>query len=324
MITAKKSSTTTILCFLIGLAYLTSNASAINLFVEIEPIIKGTTYFVNYSTIINHTPQKIWTYWEDKGSVGCTNQLRIDIYDGTMKELHKTPEETIDSLDKENQNRLIYTAWSKPTPFHPGANNNLITYWYPYNFSANVTAQFRMYSCNEIYKKPPFTFEVLNWTRFPDTNKTQKLFDKINIINKDETHIEITLTSSEDITNLLILPEKYPRGWIFEYAKITELKKGKETKVNIPYTAGIWRPATVTLAFVTEDGTHYLKKDYLIDKVPVTDWLSIFSAISIILLITTFFFIAYRRHRSKTLPDKDTVCNKKPQTHKKIPKTSKN
>lgn len=296
--------------FLSGLLHIPSNASAINLFIEIEPIIKGITYFVNYSAVVNHTPQKIWTYWEDKGSVRCTNQLRIDIYNGTGKKLHKTAEETIDSLNKENQNKLIYTAWSKPVPFHPGANNNIITYWYPYNLSANVTAQFRLYSCNEIYKKPPFTFEVLNWTSFPDINKTQKLFDKISIKNKGETHIEITLTSREDITNLLVLPEKYPRGWLFEYAKITELKKGKETKVNIPYTAGIWRPATVTLAFVTEDGAHYLKKDHLIDKVPATDWLSRLSTICIILVIALFFFIAYRRHKSKTIPDKN------PKNHK--------
>jgi len=77
--------------------------------------------------------------------------------------------------------------------FNPGANDNLYTYWYPYNISGNFTAQFRLYSCNEIYEKPPFTFEVLPWKEFPPINEEGKLFNKIEIKNINESNIEIVV-----------------------------------------------------------------------------------------------------------------------------------
>lgn len=299
-----------VLIFLLISACITTEASAAKLSIEILPTIKGTTYFVNYSEIINHTPQKIWTYWEDKGSVGCTNRLRIDIYNETTEKLKKTNTGFIDPLNTTNQNKLIYTAWSKPIPFHPGANDNLITYWYPYNLSGNFTAQFRLYSCNEIYEKPPFTFEVINWTKFPDAAESQALFEKISIKNKDENRIEITLKPKKDTDNLLILPQKYPRGWLFEHAKIDKLKKGKEHVINLNYIPGIWYPTNVTFSFVTEDGAHYIKKDFRIEKVESVDWLSLITTICIILTILGFFLIASKRHTFKTNSGKKTTSTK--------------
>ncbi|MCK5698297.1 MAG: hypothetical protein KAH93_00465, partial [Candidatus Aenigmarchaeota archaeon] len=263
--------------------------------ISCEPLFKGLTYFVNYTETVNQTPQKIWTYWEDKGSIGCTNRLRIDIYNSSIDKLKKTPEGFIDPLNTSNQNKLQYTAWSKEVLFSPGENDYLVTYWYPFNISGKFTGQFRLYSCNEIYEKPPFAFEVLKWQQFPEPADSEKMFEKIAIKNNDENNIEITLKSRQDLNNLLILPAKYPRGWIFEYAKIDQLKKGREIKIPMSYIPGIWAPTNITLHFVTEDGTYYFEKEFTIEK-QQSDNRILFATITTIFFILTIFFVKHRTH----------------------------
>jgi len=286
---------TSIIIFLVTFALIISGVSAARLSIEVLPVIKGLTYFVNYTETVNQTPQKIWTYWEDKGSVGCTNRLRIDIYNSSIDKLKKTPQEFIDSLNPSNQNKLQCTAWSKAVLFSPGENNNLVTYWYPFNISGNFTGQFRLYSCNEIYEKPPFTFEVLKWQQSTDSADSEELFEKIAIKNNDENNIEITLKSRQDMNDLLILPAKYPRGWIFEYAKIDQLKKGRESKISMAYVPGIWTPTNITLHFVTENGMYHFEKEFAIEKQQSDDRI-LFATIAAIIFILIVFIVKYKTH----------------------------
>ena len=298
--------------FLLTFTWAISDISASKLLVEILPVIKGETRYINYSTDVNQTPQKIWTYWEDKGSVGCTNRLRIDIYNASIDKLTKPGNFSIDPLNITNQNRRIYTAWSKAVQFNSGANDNLITYWYPYNISGNFTAQFRLYSCNEIYEKPPFMFEVMPWKEFPPINEENELFDKIEIKNINESNIEIRVKPKEDMNNTLIIPEKYPHGWIFEYGYFDKMKKGKEYSANINYAAGIWSPENVTLAFVTEDGKHYFQKTFLIKKEPSFDWAAVIAIWGWFIAIISLLYILNRKTESKdeTIKQKDRKAKK--------------
>ena len=60
--------------------------------------------------------------------------------------------------------------------------------------------------------------------------------------------------------NVIILPNNYPLGWIFNGEKIEVLEAGKEAVKIIEYEPSIWSEKLISLHAVSIDGKHSSEK----------------------------------------------------------------
>ncbi|RLE10226.1 hypothetical protein DRJ04_09350 [Candidatus Aerophobetes bacterium] len=207
--------------------------AALDVDVNVESVIQGSLAWINIST---KPPQKISITWENIGSVGCEVRARADFY---------------------NTSKLVYTGWSRAKPLWPGSHADMDIYS---NLpEGNYTVYVRIYFCNEIFKFGPYYFEGK-----PKKSKAGN-FEIVNIDTFDD-YIDIYIRSNQDVKNLIVIPSKYPVGWIMESARIDFMNSGQIKKARIPYRPSIWKESSVEFTLITEDGNFIQKKTVLLKK----------------------------------------------------------
>lgn len=217
---------------LIFLASVSSSLSQLVIRVDINETIHGKATFLNISSF---PILKIFLFWENIGSVDCEARMRVDFY---------------------NQTEFLYTAWSNMERVPPGSHADLETHWF-YPFEENLTAKIRVYYCNEIFDVAEKKIEV----KKIEPNKTVLEIVKI----KDfKNSVEVSIKAKEEVRDVIIIPKKYPLGWIFEQAKIEKLEKEKTARIN--YNPSIWRETNITFLAITEDGKYSTEKTFTLKE----------------------------------------------------------
>lgn len=248
--------------------------------VYVSSSIDGRIPYFNIPAEVNNTPQSFLVVWENTGSVGCRFRLRADIY------------EIINSTK-----RQIYTSWSEEIPIEPGAQENLVAYWYPKS-PGNFTVHTFIYYCNSIEDGPTGNFTVLKsniTTRAPFDVKTEST----------ESYVEFRFNSREDINDLVIIPREYPLGWIFDSKRMGGIEKGREKIVRVNYEASIWKERNVSFDIVTLDGKFYKQERITLRKkreFPV--YHAIIVILVVVIIILSIMLIRYRK-RGVELGDRE-------------------
>ncbi len=220
-----------ILClsFAAFFAFAISEVYAPPIYVAISGKIETTVDYMNYSSTLNKAPQEIIMNIENTGSAGCKIMVRADFYKDTA---------------------LLKTAWSEIQGIDPGGHFLFHNYWMP-ETEGNITADIRIYQCQEISKSRQIEFFVSNST----FEKTDSFAVTESTNTKDE--INITIKSNKTLKNVLVIPREHPLGWIVEPAKIDIIEPETKKTVTLKYETGTWHPESVAFDIVAEDGTEY-------------------------------------------------------------------
>lgn len=162
-------------------------------------------------------------------------------------------------LDIFHENDLLFTGWSTEEEFAPASMRNFLIYWYPYDLKGNFTGRLRVYYANEIMELDPIELNVL------EISTPENVF-KIQDFETYEDKIDISFKSNKTLNNVLIIPLKYPRGWIFEQKKIEKINENDLNRVMIPYEPSLWSPNEVVIGIVTEDGRYFTSESFMMEK----------------------------------------------------------
>ena len=161
----------------------------------------------------------------NSGSVDYKARARIDIFKGS---------------------RLLYTGWSDEREFWPGARESFDLFWYPSNLSGDFKARIRIYYAGEIAER------VINFS-IQQLPKPQSIFQMLDFRTYDEW-VKLSIRSQKSVEGVVLIPSGFPRGWVFEQAKLKGLEEGKRKTAYIKYEPAIWRPVEVKIYAISQDG----------------------------------------------------------------------
>jgi hypothetical protein len=255
------------LIFLLALL-LVQSALAIKVDIEIKEVIDGNLAWVN---ITSTGVQKILIVWENLGSVGCETRARVDFY------FHN---------QTTNKTERVYIGWSKAEPIRPGDSANLEVY--SHLPEGNFTAKIRIYHCNEIFESKPYSVNV------EKINSTPEILSIVDVETFTD-HVEVSVKSETNVENAIVVPSKYPLGWIFESGKIDSIAEGETKKIKLGFKPSIWKEERVEFKAITEDGKFLAKRSFILEKQRPYPYERIFTLTVTILLIVLILMYLHRK-----------------------------
>jgi hypothetical protein len=223
------------------------SAGAMPLDVNVPETIRGVSQYASYGKEVSAQPQRFLLDWENQGSVSCRVRMRIDFLEEDVK---------------------VYTGWSAEKPIEPGDHGEFVVYFYP-NMSGNYTARIFAYHCNTIEELKNASFSAYvprseaNLTGNASNASARKANAtapaapfEIKTSNTNE-NVEFRVKSKTTLSELVIIPVKYPLGWIMESGKAGEIKAGEERSIDAPYVPSVWKPVEVVYEVSTLDGKYH-------------------------------------------------------------------
>ncbi len=211
-----------------------SNAQIIGVGIteKLEGKVTSMSYDPNVSNVFN-----IKIEFTNTGSVAYRARARLDIFD---------------------ENNLLFIGWSSEGDFKPGSMKIFLIHWNPFN-PGNFTGRLRIYYANEMIELDPLELNVL------ETQKSENVFE-IQDFKTHDDEIEFSFKSNKALDDVVIIPSRYPKGWIFEQKFIEKINENDLNRINLPYKPSLWSPSEVTVEIVTEDGKYHTSKTFLMEK----------------------------------------------------------
>jgi hypothetical protein len=250
-----------ILLFILISLLILITVNGLEIKVGINEVLEGKVTTVKYDSIIDGVFKTRLEFF-NPGSVSYNARIRLDIF---------------------NKTDLLYTTWSQEEPIYPSGMKNFYVYWYPLNLTGNFTGRIRVYYANEIMELDPIELYVM---RTPTPDSSIEILD----FKTYEDEVEVSFKINKTIDNIIIVPSKYPKGWIFEQKKIEKINENKIQKATLSYKPSLWESKEITIDIFTEDGKYYTTKSFLMEKEKLNiNILSYFIKIFKIFSISPFF-----------------------------------
>jgi len=233
--------------------------------VEVESSVDGRNTFLEFD---NSSPISVKLDWENIGSVDCNTRLRVDILENSSK---------------------IYTSWSKNSALAPGGGDFFEIYYLP-DKNGNYSADVKLDYCNELVPITSFNFTF-----------SKPEFGELNLpVKTSSTKSEITfiLEPDRNLSEVIIMPKDFPRGWIVNSVRVEDLKKGEPKTVVLEYEPAVWMPKNVTFNIISEGKCREVEVELKESK----DYTFVLINLGIALLIVSialnfYFLVKYRKNR---------------------------
>ncbi len=212
--------------------------------VNVPQIIEGniTSIYYNSSTDL----VKFRIEYQNRGSIPYTARIRIDVL----------------NVSKPDESRIIFTAWGPEKIFMPGDKKTSELYWYN-NETGNFTVRARVYYANEILENF-FDIEKTKTTAYIDSMDSEVF--QIKNLRVYDNFIVFDLFSKRDVEDIIIVPDSFTNGWIFEQKKIDLLKGGSVKVIALPYKPTVFAEDELTLKIVSEQPKIYYEKTFTLIK----------------------------------------------------------
>ena len=68
------------------------------------------------------------------------------------------------------------------------------------------------------------------------------------------------MESREDVENVIIIPDHYIPGWIFEQKEISKIEGNSSKFVVLNYYPTLWKPSNITMSIVSDKGKYYTEQ----------------------------------------------------------------
>jgi hypothetical protein len=226
-----KTSIFFVLCFLILTKIAFSSLIEVDISEDVKSEIIHETITASFN-IVNFS-----TEFYNTGSVPYDARARIFVY---------------------NEGRLIFSGWSQKGDLMPGDKKTFDVYWYA-SSSGNYESKLRVYFGNEIIENEKREFQIKDSLDFED------VFIIENFRTYDD-HVVFDIVSKKDVENVIIIPSDYVSGWIFEQKTIENIKKDLIKTISIVYQPTVWKPTSLKIAVVAENGKFYSEKIVEMEK----------------------------------------------------------
>ncbi len=214
-----------IICFLILIGVVHSSIIEVGIMEE----VKGKISSISYDNSTNIMKFLIEFY--NTGSVPYKARIKSEIF---------------------KEDKLIFSGWTQENELMPGNKKLSDIYWFT-NYTGEYFVKLKAYFGNEIKKYKKFGISI---------NKSilsENVFEIKNLRTYDK-YIIFDVQSKEDVENVIIMPNNYVSGWIFEQKKIDNITKDGSKLVLIPYYSTLWKPTNITLAIASNNGKYYTEK----------------------------------------------------------------
>lgn len=210
---------------LAGQALLGEQATGVGLDITIREAVTGHATWFNMSDAV----QRFGVRLENTGSVNCFSRPRIDFYTLTGNS----------SLES-----LVYTAWgSEETIMTGGSREWRLCSGLP---EGEYAAVLRTYHCNEIFEEEPYVFSV------PSSEREDSL--TIEKVEVRDGYIEVFVRSPGGARDVVVIPESYPRGWIFQAGEAGDIAPGGTASARLGFIPVKLDGASVTVKALSGDG----------------------------------------------------------------------
>lgn len=244
-----------ILCVLLFIIVVQS-VSAFNIEMQIDQEIDG---YVAWMNVTPASPQRVSIAWQNAGSIYCKSRARVDF---------------------DNESGRAYTSWGPEAVMKPGDTVEWNLYSYLNEGEYNITI--RVNHCNEIYNYGPYHVSV----EIPEHSGAIEISGS----RADDKGVEIVVSSSKDLENVVLIPASYPLGWIFESGEIGSIKSGETKSVFIPYESMGWEGRSISFVAATEDGSYVQEKPVILRRQEISyNWVMLIFVVGAALMIYLYY-----------------------------------
>ena len=171
-------------------------------------------------------------------------------------------------IDILKDGKETYTGWSAEKPIEPGDHGDFEVFFYP-NISGNYTARIFFYDCNTMQELKSASFSAyVPWNQASETANASNASAPAKVtpippapfeVKTTNTNgsVQFTIKSKTALNDLVIVPVKYPLGWIAESASVGEIKAGEERTIVVTYVPSVWKPVDIAYEITTLDGSYH-------------------------------------------------------------------
>jgi hypothetical protein len=148
----------------------------------------------------------------------------------------------------------VFTAWTEGREMAPGKRSSLPGYWY-----TNSTGSF------EVLVKHYFgdsSSEYRESFEKAESNSSSGAFDICNF-RAYKGRVVMDVRSSEDVTGAVLMPDRFPDGWVFEQAELGNMRKGESRTVVLRYS-GAGLPVDVDFVAASDSGSRMTRETFLL------------------------------------------------------------
>jgi hypothetical protein len=181
-------------------------------------------------SISNGPVQRFSARWENIGSVNCNVRPRIDIYG---------------VADNGSLGDLAYTAWGSQEPVMSGGSQE----WEIFSAlpEGNYAAVLRTYHCNEIFEEEPLLFASPGGAGGSGLG--------VSSVDVHDGYVDVSVSGGQG-RDIAVIPESYPRGWIFQSARTDE--SGRARLDFVP----VGEQGAVNIEVFSLDGESYGSREF--------------------------------------------------------------
>ncbi|MBI4020212.1 MAG: hypothetical protein HY367_02685 [Candidatus Aenigmarchaeota archaeon] len=212
---------------LLSLLLLAAAASALSVEVGVAEKLEGSLKTIQTSN--SNGLIKVVSEFYNSGSIGYTARERLEL----------------------NATGHGQTAWSSLAALVPGQRGTFEAYLYS-NTTEDAEIIPRVYFANEILAADPI---VVRGGTLMSREPAFELYD----FRAYDDMVRLDIRSSKDVGGIVLIPEGYPPGWVFEQARISShMKAGRDAEARMGYHPDIFSEgAQLKIMAVSEDGRYY-------------------------------------------------------------------
>ena len=219
-----------VITFLAAIAVISSVAFALSVSMDV-----GEELNAELKTISSYESNGLYNIsieLYNSGSIPYNALARLDLFDGEKR---------------------VFTTWADSREMAPGKKEYFDIYAMA-NETGNLSPRIRVYFANEVIEK---WYPSARFNPVPETGSL-----KIENQASGKGYVEFDLTSDRD-ADVIILPDKYPAGWVFHYSK-ANLRANVTSRQRLDFEPDIMRPADVMVDVVSDDGGLYASSRFSI------------------------------------------------------------
>jgi hypothetical protein len=225
----------TLLTILVGFLFLASIASAAVLEVGVKEKIEANLSSMTFDNSSNMVRFSFEVY--NTGSVPYKARIKDDV---------------------SNSDDVVFSGWSQESDLMPGDKKDFDIYWYA-SSAGDYSSKVKIYFGDDVkeYKKVDLTVS--------DYKEPEDVFNISNFRTYDN-YVVFDLSSKEDAENVVIIPQKYTPGWIFEQREIENMSQNSSKTVVLNYQPALWLPSNVSIGIASDNGKYYSERMLEMEK----------------------------------------------------------
>jgi hypothetical protein len=178
------------------------------------------------------------------GSVPVVGKVRVDIINSSSGSGHSTS----------------FTAWGDEKTLMPG-EKQLSTLYYHTAQEGTLITRVRFYYSNEQTEK---SFLVIKANVDQKKQDTKTL--SVKGVRTYDDRLAVDLQSIEDTNGVVLVPNRFPAGWVVGQIVVGDMRGGESKTVFLPFKPSLFLERNVSLIVSNFDGSSFSEESFVLKK----------------------------------------------------------